>query len=147
MLSQSGRIDGIYTNLNMFRLRKLGSNRGLNMSAGHFFRSMCKYLSCSVGRSKGLIWTFYELVLILTLVIYPCTAHTWESPGCHRVGEYILQFCCPNYIFTLYQTLTSWQMNEDVWSYQVGVVVITFNCIHFWTNDKGIRYLTKWRVL
>ena len=57
------------------------------MKVGHVFHNMCKYLNSSIISGRGVVWTFYELVVLLTLLLYPCSAHTWETPGCHRVGK------------------------------------------------------------
>lgn len=90
---QSEAVEKNNKSVNMSRFRKLGAFRGnVNMNIGHIFHSMCKYLNSSFIGSRGVIWTFYEVLLLLTLLLYPCTAHTWESPGCHRVGKCFKQF-------------------------------------------------------
>lgn len=40
-----------------------------------------------ISQSRGLLLTVYTILVILTLCLYPCSAHTWESPGCHHVGR------------------------------------------------------------
>lgn len=46
-----------------------------------------KYLMCPNRKYRRTLWSIYQAILLLILLIYPCSAHTWESPGCHRVGK------------------------------------------------------------
>ncbi|KAL4237927.1 G protein alpha-like subunit [Mactra antiquata] len=49
-------------------------------------KSVFKFISCPSITYRGALWSTYELILVLLILVYPCTAHTWERPGCHVVG-------------------------------------------------------------
>lgn len=53
-------------------------------------QSICKFLPSPQITYRGAVWTTYELLLLLTIFIYPCAAQSWEKSGCHLVGKYHL---------------------------------------------------------
>jgi hypothetical protein len=74
----------------------LGSLEEMCLTKVNYFRrtvnqTVNKYLICSNNRYRKTLWNIYYTVLLLTILFYPCTAaHTWESPGCHKVGTYFI---------------------------------------------------------
>ena len=62
----------------------------LDLRICSFIFQKCKIFQHSNSASiKQTIRTLYQILLLLILLTVPCSCdHTWEAPGCHRVGEY-----------------------------------------------------------
>ena len=61
----------------------------LDVNICSYMFQKCKIFQHSNSSSiQQTLRTLYQILLLLILLTVPCScAHSWESPGCHRVGK------------------------------------------------------------